>query len=416
MTGQACLHIALLNTLYAPYRVGGAEKSVKALAEALVADGHRVDVITLHEGADEIVSINGVTVHRLKADHRAFWPFDGRRYSRSARWRAQLHDLWNRRMYLRVQRKLAEVSPQLLHTNNLLGFSVSVWRAAASLRIPILHTARDYYLLHPDSVLYANERNVAPDSIGARCWSFLRRRAARDVDSFVGISQFVHDIHRKQGFFGDARTVAIHNGIDVNANECEPLAEARGLRLGYLGRIEAFKGVEHMFRGIEQSGACDSIELVLAGEGRSKYIRRLAARYAGVNHRFIGYAKPDELFAQVDGLVVPSLWREPFGRVVVEANAHGVPVLASRMGGLPEIVEDGATGYLFDSEDPDALAGLLERLAGDGLEVSASRCRAHAARFTVAPMARRYVEEYRLLLRRRSVAGERGERVAQLPA
>lgn len=416
MADHACLHVALLNTLYAPYRIGGAEKSVKALAEALVAEGHRVDVITLHEGDDETVVLDGVTVHRLKADRRAFWPFDGRRYSKKTRWLAQLHDLWNRRMYRRVQRKLAEVSPQLLHTNNLLGFSVSAWRAAASLDIPVLHTARDYYLLHPDSVLYAHERNIAPDSIGARCWSMLRRRAARDVDSFVGISQFVHDIHRKHGFFGNARSLAIHNGIDVDANDMEPLAEARGLRLGYLGRIEAFKGVEHIFRGIEQSGASDSIELVIAGEGRSKYIRRLAERYAGVNHRFIGYAKPDELFAQVDGLVVPSLWREPFGRVVVEANAHGVPVLASRMGGLPEIVEDGTTGYLFDSDDPEGLAGLLHRLADDGLEVSASRCRAHAARFTVAPMARRYVDEYRSLLRRRSVAGEGGDRVASLPA
>lgn len=317
-------------------------------------------------------------------------------------------------MYRRVQRKLAEVSPQLLHTNNLLGFSVSAWRAASSLGIPVLHTARDYYLLHPDSVLYAKQRNIEPDSIGARCWSFLRRRAARDVDCFVGISQFVHDIHRRQGFFADARTVAIHNGIDVHAEELEPLAPARGLRLGYLGRIEAFKGVEFIFRGIERSAARGSIELVLAGEGRNKYIQRLAERYAGVNHRFIGYAKPDELFAQVDGLVVPSLWREPFGRVVVEANAHGVPVLASRMGGLPEIVEDGTTGYLFDSEDTDALAGLLERLADDGLEVSASRCRAHAARFTVAPMARKYVDEYRQVLRRRSQTG--GERLASIPA
>jgi glycogen(starch) synthase len=409
MAGTARMHVALLNTLYSPDRSGELERAVGTLAETLVELGHRVDVVTLHDAADERVELNGVTVHRLHVDPHAYWPFGERHYGHLARWRGQLGDVFSGTMTIRLRRLLAEISPQLLHTNHLPGFAAAAWRAAASLNIPILHSARDYYLMHPDAPL---DRQRATSALVAYAWSTFWRRASRQVDTFVGVSGFVHDLYRRRGFFPHARSVTIYNGVDM-ATAVDPGEETlhpAALRLGYLGRIEPFRGIDALFRGIEQSRARDRVELVLAGEGRESYIRRLRERFSGVRHRFVGPIDPDRLFAQIDGLVVPSAWREPFGRVVVQANAHGVPAIVAYTGGFAEIVEHGTTGYLFDGEDPLALAQLIDQLAEDGVEVSAARCREHAARFAVMPMTMRYVDEYRRLLTRHTMMGSTADR------
>jgi glycosyltransferase involved in cell wall biosynthesis len=73
---------------------------------------------------------------------------------------------------------------------------------------------------------------------------------------------------------------------------------------------------------------------------------------------FTGFKTGSELSEIISGakfIVVPSRWYEVFGLVILEAYAHGKPVIASRMGGIPEVVEEGETGYLFDSDRPEAL-------------------------------------------------------------
>jgi glycosyltransferase involved in cell wall biosynthesis len=74
---------------------------------------------------------------------------------------------------------------------------------------------------------------------------------------------------------------------------------------------------------------------------------------------------PDRLLAEIDVLVVPSIWHEPLGRVVLEAYAFGVPVIATCLGGTPEIVDDGETGLLFDPRVPGELAHTIGMLAAD---------------------------------------------------
>ena len=77
------------------------------------------------------------------------------------------------------------------------------------------------------------------------------------------------------------------------------------------------------------------------------------------------YASTLTLYAQADICVVPSIWEEPFGLVAVEAMAAGRPVVASRVGGLKEIVQDGETGFLFERGNAQELAGLLDMLLDD---------------------------------------------------
>ena len=105
--------------------------------------------------------------------------------------------------------------------------------------------------------------------------------------------------------------------------------------------------------------------MLLGGTGAASYLDALKARYATLDVEFVGFVAPADLFARIDLLVVPSLWEEPLGRVIYEAYAHGVPSIVSNSGGMPEIVEEGRTGFVVEAGNPVVLAELLGHLAAD---------------------------------------------------
>jgi glycosyltransferase involved in cell wall biosynthesis len=74
---------------------------------------------------------------------------------------------------------------------------------------------------------------------------------------------------------------------------------------------------------------------------------------------------PAQFFTEIDVLLVPSLWYEPLPRVIQEAYAAGVPIVGSRRGGIPELIEDGVTGLLFDPDVPKTLGAIVDRMLED---------------------------------------------------
>jgi glycosyltransferase involved in cell wall biosynthesis len=113
--------------------------------------------------------------------------------------------------------------------------------------------------------------------------------------------------------------------------------------------------------------------------------------------RFLGFTRAEEFYRQLDVLVVPSLWHEPFGMVVIEAFAHGVPVVGSRRGGIPEIVGDGRTGLLFEPDAPGELRDALAALVADPGRAAEMRprCLERARDFQPDAVIRSYRELYR---------------------
>lgn len=145
----------------------------------------------------------------------------------------------------------------------------------------------------------------------------------------------------------------------------------------YAGRLTPDKGVHVLLRAFEQvRRSLPRSRLLVAGSSffagapvtpYERQLRELAAPLADAVH-FAGFLSPAELaqmYAHADAVVVPSIWAEPSGLVVLEAMACGTCVLASRVGGIPELVDDGRTGLLVPPERPDALAQAMLRVAGD---------------------------------------------------
>jgi glycosyltransferase involved in cell wall biosynthesis len=365
--------ILLQNNLYHPSVFGGAEKSVQILAEALVREGLRVSVITLGD-ADEPAGhdIGGVKVYRVRL-RNLFSPFTRRKRSLPANALWTLLDAYNPFMAGPVGRILRNERFNLVHTNNLIGFSAVVWALARRQGLPVVHTLRDYYLLCRRSSMLRNDgRDCAGICPGCRLISRPRRTATRHVTAVIGNSRYILDRHLRAGCF---RTAAVQSVI-YNAFPPVPPAgrvppdQAGQLRVGFLGSIAPHKGIEFLLEAVAPLGD-RNVSLRVGGQGLADYEGELRRRYEGRGVEFMGRVEPAGFFSRIDVLVVPSLWQEPLPRVIFEAYAFGIPVVAAARGGIPEIVEDGRTGILFEPDKPATLSAIIRRLAEEPATVSA---------------------------------------------
>jgi glycosyltransferase involved in cell wall biosynthesis len=151
------------------------------------------------------------------------------------------------------------------------------------------------------------------------------------------------------------------------------------LRVGYVGTIVWHKGVHVLVDAIRRL-APGRVELRIFGDTGTfpDYVSELQRTAAGQPVRFEGrfdHTSRADVYAQLDVIVVPSIWLENSPLVIHEAFMAGVPVVGSRIGGIPDLVEDGVSGLLVDPGSPDALAQALEMLAADRprLEAMAAR-------------------------------------------
>jgi glycosyltransferase involved in cell wall biosynthesis len=149
-------------------------------------------------------------------------------------------------------------------------------------------------------------------------------------------------------------------------------------------RLVPEKGIDTLVRAFARLATRDSISsLVVIGEGPERNNLLGLAADLGVGDRlsFTGKLSPEATLAVVRSawvVCIPSLWEEPFGMIAAEAQMHGVAVIASRCGGLSEIVADGETGYLVPPGDPEAMACRLQQLLSDRALAKALGLRGHA--------------------------------------
>ncbi|GIW71291.1 MAG: glycosyl transferase [Planctomycetota bacterium] len=390
--------------------MGGAERSVQLLAEAMQRAGHEVIVVRAGR-RNQCYVHRGVRVIALRVENFS-WPFGGGQRPLALRVLWHLVEAANPAMARALAELCARERPQLVHTHTLLGLSAAVWPVARRAGAALVHTLRDYYLACPRFVMFRHGRNCERVCWPCRPVAAVRRGLAAALDAVVGISEAVLERHRALGYFRQvplARVIPNPYPLPSEAAARRAPAPAGApLRLGYLGRLHPAKGVELLLQELRGASQLPPWQLVVAGRGRPGYEARLRARAAGdARVRFAGAQAPERVLAELDALVVPSLWHEPLGRVVIEALAHGVPVIGARRGGIPELLEPGRTGWLFEPQTPGALAACVHELAAarSRLAEMAAACRRAARRFEPARIAAEHLALYEELLRGRKAAG-----------
>lgn len=340
---------------------GGAERSLLELAQRMHRRGLRVVVI-----ADAVLRGTQFETEAVRAGLDLEW----------APWSADHGLLRNAREAWRVFRRL---KARIVHFNVAwrAGFWIVPLVARSANRALLMGTMR----VMPDPHYLIPKQRYFGCVPGLRLWHwrdvFRGWVWARTLSQVVAINKtdFPPRLVADYGFSPRKMSV-IHNGI--RAREREPDAAERAAaraRLGlpadrvlvtFAGRLEAVKGAHVLIRAA--AALPDEALVVIAGEGRQRPALERMVEDLGLADRvhFAGYVpEPGTLMAASDIVAVPSLWWEAFGRVVIEAMNQGVPVVASRIGGMGELFEHGQEGLYVAPDDSEGLAEALRQLIAD---------------------------------------------------
>lgn len=266
-------------------------------------------------------------------------------------------------LLFRLRSALRELRPDIIHTH-LAHADVYGYAASKLAGLPFVVSSR-----HNDDQFRYRPR-----------WRRINRWLWRRIDAGIAISramkEFANDV---EGAPGDKVSV-VHYGMDYNWLSDADIVSARlrlreeinldrnTLVLGVVCRLVEQKGVPYALEALRRIRAdFPQAHLVIAGDGeKATEFRRLASAL-GIADRvhWLGWrADAAELMAAFDVLLAPSLW-EGFGLVLLEAMSRRIPVIASRVSAIPEIVLDGETGILIEPRDVDALTSAIARLLSD---------------------------------------------------
>lgn len=248
--------------------------------------------------------------------------------------------------------------------------------------------------LHTPVVMYAAQNIEKRYPVPIR---WLERIALRRADGAYVCNTEAGRILRDKGLRGQPRVIGLGTDLSV-FTPGDHQAPRRPLRVGYAGRLEAYKGVHVLLRAVAVTP--DSV-LEIAGDGPQRGELEALSRDLGIADRvrFLGHLGADlpAFYRDQDVLVVPSLptpgWLEQFGRVVVEAMASGAVVIASRSGALPDVVGDA--GILVEPDNPAQIAAALARVAepGEWTRLRAAGL-AHARQYSWEEVARAQASFY----------------------
>lgn len=346
------MRIVIICTLYPPYVLGGAEISTSLLAKGLTNEGHEVTVITTGNKQKEEI-VDGIRVYRVK-NKNIYWRYPQRdkHIIRKSIW--HLIDIYNIAYKKTIKELLCHIKPDIVHTGNLCGLSTIVWSIAKSLKIPIVHTLRDYYLLCPQQTMIRGNTSCSKQCSICKTYSIIKKNMSQKVDAVVGISNFILEQHLCFGYFKNAnRKIVIANSVDSISGINQYTSNA----FGYIGRLSPEKGIEFMIEAFLKSSN-QGKRLLIAGTGNKDYEQTLRTKYESDKVVFLGSQNQLSFFKMIDALIVPSLWNEPFGRVVIEAYASKVPVFMSNNGGLKELQIEKIS-WCFDTNRTDTLINII---------------------------------------------------------
>lgn len=289
--------------------------------------------------------------------------------------------VYNVRTYYEMRRLLDKERPDIVHVHSVYPmFSPSVLVACCRGGVPVVMTVHSHNLTCP-TWYHLYKGRICEDCLGGReYWCVLKncrnnmfessgyalrssfarkfRLFHENVTTLIATTPFAKERLVRAGFRED-QVAVIPNPTSVSKAAHGPPA---GEYVGFSGRISPEKGLNVL---LAAAARMPTVPFKVAGDGPA--FREMKAR-APRNVEFLGRLGFNELlsfYRRAQVLVVPSLCFELFGMVVVDAMALGVPVIASRIGGLPYVVEDGVTGLLFEPGNHEALVSALGQLLGD---------------------------------------------------
>jgi glycosyltransferase involved in cell wall biosynthesis len=399
----------MISDFYHPF-VGGVEQHVRSLSRALVARGHEVCVATL--GDDELPAEDedgGVRIRRVRGTaQRAAWLF-----SQVRPWAPPCPDP---ELTLGLARIVARARPEIVHGHDWLARSFLPLRRRSGARFVVsLH----YFTLPcaKKSLMYRGTPCSGPGPV--KCLRCAGRHYGAARGGPIVLGNWAAGLAERRAadiFLPVSRVTAEGNGLtrtrlpyqvlpNFLPDESDAPVPDAGFYVAqlperdyflFVGDLRRYKGLEVLLKAY--ATLADAPPLVLIGkvwpETPATFPPNVIVLRDWPNWAVM------EAWRRSLVAVVPSIWPEPFGIVVIEALGSGVPVVGSCIGNIPELVDDGVTGLLVPPGDPAALAEALARLARDpALRARmGAAARQRGAAFRAATVVPQFEDVYRRVL------------------
>ncbi|MES2995447.1 MAG: glycosyltransferase family 4 protein [Verrucomicrobiota bacterium] len=391
------MKILLLNLLYPPDGIGGSEKSTQYLATGLHDLGHDVHVVAQAISEETVMeNTNNVRVTRVGSPP-GYQPnvFALPKEHIQALKEAHSGD------FIPFSESVAQIiedeSPDIVHCN-VVPRPGDIWNYCKRKKIPVVQTLRSYSIMCSARMIQGG-RNCMSWCDPCRDQYKNRIDASAHVDAVVGISEHVLNTFLFNGFFSESRFAeVIPNSYHAERMSPLPVLGNRGecIMIGYLGRIHQSKGIETVLDAFARK-TTSRLVLKIAGSGNPDYISYLTSKYRSEFISFVGYVDPQDFVNEIDVMCMPSTWHEPFGRVNIEAIAHGRPVIAAKRGGVTAIIKDGITGWHYEPYSVSQLSGIFSSIATmdpDQWESLFENCLKDAHGYSVRAVAEAYEDLY----------------------
>lgn len=332
------MKILIINTFYYPNMIGGTENSVKILAENLAKIGNEVAIYSVDgEKNKKIEIINNVKIYRYKK-------------SKNNKLVKKIKGINNNSIKKQIKEVIEDFKPDIIHTNNLFEISNIVWKIAKKeYDIPIIHTLRDYWMLYPI---------VSKEKLSKILFQPFMKERTKYVDIVTAPSKYTLNKFIQAGYFKSSVKECVYNAVDIDIEETKTIIEKRKkidnekIRFMYVGMLSENKGIRNLLEAFSRMKD-NNISLHIYGQGELENLvinseeQDIRIKY----HGQLNTEKLKEEWKKNDVLIVPSIWEEPFGRVVIEANQYGLPVIGTNRAGILETINNINTGitYQYDS-------------------------------------------------------------------
>lgn len=378
-------HMRILHLLhqYLPEKIGGTELYTRTLAQAQVRQGHEVAIFTPASLPPRVGNLaptveEGVRVYRAPTGPRSAT-------------QVFLSTFGQKELSRHFVHVVGHETPDLIHIQHLMGVPASIGPLMA--KIPTVVTLHDYWYLCANAQLLTNyDETVCGGPRGwvncARCaiaraghpqalplipalvplmaYRHLRLKPfLQKAQALIAPTAFTGHIYAQMGLAPEQIHIVPH-GLDLPAQLPARVLPRKGLHIAYIGGLSWQKGVHGLVTAVNQLPT-SGVKLTIYGDTTAfpDYVAHLKqlAQHPGIHLAGrIPHAQLWQALADVDVVVVPSLWYETASLIVQEAFAMGVPVIASALGALRERVNDGVDGVLVPPGETAVLAHLLDQL------------------------------------------------------
>jgi glycosyltransferase involved in cell wall biosynthesis len=318
------MKIAIIVNFFPPKWLAGTEIATFHVAEHLAKRGHEVHIITsLDEDLIGESSEKGFRIHRLPV--------------------SRIRTLGMIFFWADICRTIKKIDPDIVHAQSLI-FAIPAFISKKMLKIP-------YVVWGQGSDVYLRNwfMKLASETI------------IKNADSAIALTKDMKNVFQE---ICDRDIAVVPNGIDIENYQNQAFAQERDTsekRILFVGRLNPVKGVHYLLRAMKR--VCEVLpdaKLIIVGDGEEREHLESLADSLGIRDRvdFVGkvpHERIPEYLCEADIFVLPSV-SEGFGIVILEAMSCGLPIVATRVGGVPDIIEEGVNGCLVESGDFQEMA------------------------------------------------------------